>query len=825
MSQPSVVGSHSSFVIDAASLASASKKPHHLEKRKMMVMQIPYHLKHSKRSILRSAFLDARRKACSERVLKAKNIAQKHAQLQSNAESAKREILKQKLQVSEARRLSLLKVPRSKYMDPNVLDQIDMEVKKVEACIRIQSWWRFTKLHRNVVHFDKHRLSMSTASIIPFPKLVKMTQSEALAKIVGRFLVRAKRMSFDPVENWKAPTKVFMSAYLIVGHTEHILPQIGDLEKNLIESARKFLIDFEVWIHGPKSQITANGYAFLLSWISFYTTFNSWKSADTDKLIMDLIHHFMDLEKLWISVKAQEDADGEWKPSLGEQQRQIHGKLHRMGPEAIEKLFNERTKFMNEYLIGEPEAITRPITYTNTSTDVYKSSFPERRDSVTSNRNTPEPTSETTKPPASQIAGWNQLMSNQKLAHELIMDPNFEMKRADENTLEGQITKIAKQAFFDSMNQEFEKGNFKNHVPGLLEDIRNALVIMLPEKSKVGEQIKEVLDMELIVQQLDKNSFDIPQCLHFIVSKMLQLCAPIRDAVIRDIANETHLAKAFERILDVLEDMKLDLMNFQLQSVKPYLMQQAAEYEKTKFNEALERNQVQLDRTKEWLKKSVVDLQSVTAARNPENITHPDLRVKFESVYNSALLGLLFSNTPIEQDSLAETLLLDFERICSLQNEAQAIAIVSALVMLSKNIVPELRRNDTASKKLKESLFILLEHKETSIDNLALQIISTINECLSEKKVSVEQESIIKSMVEKTVSFTDPVYSLICRRMQTNVMNELEKGVFRKESLASHGLDTVSNELENLSKKIHLLAKHNKDVYVQHYDLILNSLI
>ena len=592
----------------------------------------------------------------------------------------------------------------------------------------------------------------------------------------------------------------------------------------MIESARTLLTDFEAWIHGPASQVTSNGYTFLASWINFYTLFNAWKLADTEKLIMDLIHHFMDLEKLWISVKAQEDAENEWKPSLNEQQKQIQSKLHRMGPDAIEKLFIERTKFMDDHLLTDPEAITRPITFTNTSTDVYKAAFPERRDSVTSNRKSPEPTVEPQNTP-NPAAGWSQLMSNQKLAHELIMDPNFEMKRADVNTLEGQITQVAKKAFFDSMKQEFDTGNFKTHVPGLLEDIKNSLIAMLSEGSKVGQQIQEVLDQELIVQQLDKNSFDIPKCLHFIVSKMLQLCAPIRDTSIRAIANETELTRAFERILDVLEDMKLDLMNFQLQSVKPYLIQQAAEYEKIKFNEALERNEIQLNRTKEWLKKTVVDLQSVTASRNPENITHPDLKVKFESVYHSALLSLVFSNSPIEQEMVAETLLLDYERICSLQNEAQAIAIVSALVMLSKNIVPELRRNDVASKKLKESLFILLEHKETSIDNLALQIISTINECLAEKKVSSEQESILKNMVEKTVSFSDPVYSLICRRMQTNIMNELDKGVFRKESLISHGLDTVSNELESLSKKIYLLAKHNKDVYVQHYDMILNSLI
>lgn len=310
---------------------------------------------------------------------------------------------------------------------------------------------------------------------------------------------------------------------------------------------------------------------------------------------------------------------------------------------------------------------------------------------------------------------------------------------------------------------------------------------------------------------------------------MLQLCAPVLDASIRAIAEVTDLTTAFERILDILEDMRFDLMNFQLQNVKPHLEQQAVEYERMKFDEALEKREISLGKTARWLQKSVADLQTLQASRNPDNLEHPDLKVRYESAYHDALMGLFFTTTPLDESEMAETLMLDTERILSLQNEAQAMTIVAALCMLSKSIIPELRSESEIALKLKTTLYILLEAKDTTIDNLSLQIVSTINDAMEQAgrsfRVSSEQQTVIRNMVDKTLSFSDTVYSLISRRMQLVIRSQMERGVFKKDSLASYGLDMVAEELESVSKRICLLARHNKEVYVSHYDRILKDLI
>lgn len=790
--------------------------------------------KHSAGMARKLAILEARKKACGQVIRKAKTVAERQAKKVLEERAAKKALLEVKLLETENRRQRLLLVPRSKLMSDDIVCEINALDKRQKSVRRIQVWWRGIKVSICSRLFMKTGLSMKAAKVMPFPVLAKKGQQDQVMKAVGRMLVRAKRMSAHPVENWQAPSRVFLSSYLVYAYPEQVFPSMGPNEEALQKAALAMLTDFEAWMSGSKSAaVLALGRSFLASWIAYYDAFNQWKSGNSKDLVTDLIKHFMELERLWISVKEQEDAEDQWKPKIQEQQKQIHVRLARLNSSALDALMEKRSKALADYLVNEPNAESRPVTMTNTSPDVYKTVTLNRRDSVTKSRSSSPSNSQTTEntpvPKQDQMTEVQNMWSNHKIAHEMIMDPEFKMKRSDSNTLEGKVAAMARKAFFDTIRDDFHNGKFTTHVPNLLKDIKEILLGMVPEKSKLVIEIQEVLDMDLIQQQIDKDSFDIEKCLSYITSKMLQLCAPVRDASIRALREETDLTSAFEKILDILEDMRFDLMNFQLESLKPHLKQQAVEYEQMKFEEVLAKGQITMDKTTAWLAKSADGLQSVQSARNPENLEHPDLKVRYESVYHDALLGLIFSTTPLLEEEMAETLQLDTDRIMMMQNEAQAITIVASLCMLSKNVVPELRANDVAMKKLKETLFILLEAADTSIDHLATQIMATVNESLSQmprpKKLSDEQETIMKNMVEKTVSFSDAVYSLISRRMQTNIRQELEKGVFKSESLTRHGLDTVGKELETLSRKICLLAKHNKEVYVKHYDRILKSLV
>jgi hypothetical protein len=313
------------------------------------------------------------------------------------------------------------------------------------------------------------------------------------------------------------------------------------------------------------------------------------------------------------------------------------------------------------------------------------------------------------------------------------------------------------------------------------------------------------------------------------------------------------MATVLITMLDIFEKMKLDLANFRLKSIKPELKRQAVEYERGRFCNALENGEVSLIKTESWLISSFKALEKIAAERNPENIDRPDLKIKFGQVFNHAFLSLLFSTTPIDQKTLAETFSMDQKRIFELQNEIQACTIVSALTLLSKNIIPQLRADEAALQGLANSLFRLLKEKETSLDRLSQEIIDSANllihkhqksiSKLSEmtanpteqayKSVTSEQETMIISMVEKTVSYKDAFFSVLSRRLERIVKDTLEKNsvansngnVIKSGALKKNGLEVIEKEFSALVERIGVLVKYNREVYGPLYDDILKKYI
>src|SRR5262249_30884862 len=64
--------------------------------------------------------------------------------------------------------------------------------------------------------------------------------------------------------------------------------------------------------------------------------------------------------------------------------------------------------------------------------------------------------------------GVNNQMTNEQMAHELIMDPDFKLKGHEESGLAGQIRKIATKAYFDAIRDDFERGQSAKWIPILV---------------------------------------------------------------------------------------------------------------------------------------------------------------------------------------------------------------------------------------------------------------------------------------------------------------------------------------------------------------------
>lgn len=349
---------------------------------------------------------------------------------------------------------------------------------------------------------------------------------------------------------------------------------------------------------------------------------------------------------------------------------------------------------------------------------------------------------------------------------------------------------------------------------------------MLSEKGDISSEIEQVLEKEFLEQQISNNVFSLEKIAAYVGEKMLQLCAPVRDESIRAVQHETDIVIALFKLLDIIEDMRLDLANFRLAPIRPHLIQQAVQYEIAKFDSALDNNQIRLDNVKVWLNESASSLREKDQNRNPENI-ESEGNLTFASVFNNAIISTLFSKTPINPNELPETF-MDQKRIFEFQNELQAITIVSSLTTLSRNILPVFRSDVSALKDLGEQLFELLESSDTKISTLSDKIISCANELLHRKEklkeVSEEEVQLVSAMVDKTISLQDPFFGILSGRLEKITRLSIEKDV-SADIIKKHGFEVVLDKVLVLMTKISTLVKYNKKVYGKHYDEILKSIL
>ena len=141
-------------------------------------------------------------------------------------------------------------------------------------------------------------------------------------------------------------------------------------------------------------------------------------------------------------------------------------------------------------------------------------------------------------------------VQNMALAHEISVNQNFKLEKLgyEENSLEKQIHDTVHKAFWNSLREDFEKDpiEYKHALIIIGEAKQGLLSLLLPNHVKFREQIENVIDLELIKQQMDKNVFNYQHYAAFIVDIMSKLCAPARDADIERLRGLTDPVDVFK---------------------------------------------------------------------------------------------------------------------------------------------------------------------------------------------------------------------------------------------------------------------------------------
>ncbi|ORZ10815.1 T-complex protein 11-domain-containing protein [Absidia repens] len=437
---------------------------------------------------------------------------------------------------------------------------------------------------------------------------------------------------------------------------------------------------------------------------------------------------------------------------------------------------------------------------------------------------------------ASSVGG----LSNEQLAHELIMNPGFQLQKSKPSTdLEQRIDTIARKAFFDQINSDIQQGtHLKKSLLPLLEDIRSRLLSFVPPTSNFYRLINDALDLTLFEQQMtqqqqrektDSDSggdvFDLKTVIRFIVDMMVQMAAPIRDEAIRQI-NEVTMDQGYQLrlILETLEMMTLDLMNFRLKALRPHLVPVAVDYEHDAFAKAIGLGTVGLAKTRQWLQQA---LQRLTNKRieQGEKATSTESQFSTTTVLDEGYIGLFTATSAWDRLTCPETVLLDVERIIAYQNDLQEVVIVAALALLGKNA--GIKQVKSFTKKI----FLLLKNTRegddgtTNLEHLSAEMERAISADNGDAIMDENKKQWIKSIVGKTLSYSDPVYGLLGKRCASIIRQHLATGHFVDDTvLLQSGLEPVQPQLRALCIRINLFAEHNRRVYGSWYHEIVTDL-
>eukprot|EP00158_Paraphelidium_tribonemae_P005192 Partr_v1_DN27222_c0_g1_i1_m39166 putative t-complex 11 len=411
------------------------------------------------------------------------------------------------------------------------------------------------------------------------------------------------------------------------------------------------------------------------------------------------------------------------------------------------------------------------------------------------------------------------ITSNAQLRHDMIFDPNLEFRANDEGE-KGEMKKARAHVFWSHIENDVAGRNSRNkqpsfkRLPVLINEIKEILLeLVATEDFRRG--LEERVDIVLIAQQLEYNVFDAEPLITYLADIMKSHCAPVRDAAIDAMLQNCksgNFVGCIRECFDILEKMKLDVANDQLRRLRPFVVDNAVEYEWELFKDRLRNGSTGLQQTLRWLRPHI------EKAASSENVPAADL-------FCDAFLDLVVQWGKRNKDDpnttqLPETFAMDISRFSTYFNDWQDMTIMTCLLLAFKQACNQMAQPDAMSA-LKKSLWVLLNDSDTTMTHIMLHLSATAS-TVRGSPLSKYEEDVMMNLIDKTLSPDSQLYELMNKRIGAQLSTYLKTKSLQPEAeLIKSGLFEMVDELLELAEKMRVLLEHNKAVYQKVYNQII----
>ncbi|KAJ1465578.1 T-complex protein 11-domain-containing protein [Baffinella frigidus] len=730
------------------------------------------------------------------------------------------------------------------------------------AVIYVQRW--YTRL---VARQGMERVSIAIAKGMVFADLSLKLRDTGLIKFMKVILHRVCVLTAEGVRS--APgaevtktvnVRVFLAAYMIAYHQTNVFESINDRERELHTASVKMLEVFDtvtraIAVSKPgrdTRQAVQTALTFPGVLHTYLKAFQAWKLPDEAKLTDRIKHALTALYQAEDHLVEGDPDTPKLREEFRAQQERLRAKLLQIAGEDAVKALDHLRASQNEAQACAPIPVAVAL----------GAAAAEH---------------------SANGGGYNALprrMTNDQLAHELLLDPKFTLDEhggcRGENPVHAKIRKSFHDAFWKSLSDDLRlTPPCYVRVLRVLEEVRDNINDMATGGGawSGAAQIVDVLDIDLIKQQLEHGAFTWETCCKLVhdveailnqfpgggaaaasavasedpykkkpwdeVKDALEEAGKIGKAtdaapdpyVVQLSSKATAFCNAIAFLLDRTKAVRIEVANSRLRLISPVIKNHGVKYESDHFSKKLREGQLTLMCVRKWLRDNMHKLLHANRLSFKDITSNETKATSFMTVINTGIVALLTGATPTRVAACPETFLLDVTRMAGMHETFRLHVTTACVLILIAQRLGDLRVKNS-SQILDAIGNAILKACPRARD---LEIITTLAMAqIPSGTMSDENRTMMSAVLVKGIEPSRPVPKLMESRLCAVMLHSLEKDgattLFKdddttvqqfKDFRLPQALRMLAPFIRASYLKLHKVVHLNIKVHAVHYNHII----
>lgn len=581
----------------------------------------------------------------------------------------------------------------------------------------------------------------------------------------------------------------------------------------------------------------------------YFESFSRWKNRDAERLAAEMLRSYHDIyvmKQRYVATQTAHEGDG------------VHQLVFQ-----TEKQLNQLKSALAQVLgrddaAARVEAVERSVEQQDEQmgSEQSESDDDERQASeaspVTRSAETEDATHDHQSVPPAQFESF---LSDEKLVHELIMNPEFRVPPQSDDDGAGGASSLAARIRDTMIKAFWDQVVAANDIATLLaraEELRAQFATVVAMRPELVGSVNHALDsstLQALMQNPTANFGQIKERCVRVVHTILQAEAPARneatqaflrafeasvaalqaaDASAPELSAVRVLVDFLAFALKKVEDIRVDLVNVHMGMLGAYLQRHGVEYEQKKLHEKLSSG-ARFEMTHRWLASEFKSYWASLELDEKDRMARYD-SLAFSKFLRHSVMALVTAYIEGSSSVWPESFRMDVDRIRGYRDAMDRITIISSLLVVVQDYIA--RRRVAAPRdflrRVGQQLSELLVSAGISGAHLVDQAVEEVRQLEAQRTSDVmeynEELRALSQRLQGAFGSANPVFNLFAGRVASSLLS----GQFceASEEIQVHpSLAPFDAEVRALAQAIKRLAKHNESVHASLYNTIVKELM